>query len=78
MLPTCAVLYCIRALFHKEKAVNAIFTEAMSALIQLVIMDYAHQRMQLRSAQIACVIIDRMYMKDLFHASKLQKRMQIP
>ena len=72
------VLDGIRALFHQEKAVNAIFTETMAAPLKFVVVDDAHQRMQLRSAHIPGVIIDRFYMKDLFHASKLQKRMQIP
>ena len=50
----------------------------MAALLQLVIVDDTHQRMQLRCTHIAGVVIDRFYMKDLSLAPKLQKRMQIP
>ncbi len=66
------ILDDIGALLHQEQAVNAILAEAMAASFKLVIMHDADQGMQDRSAHIIGVVIDVLYLEDLFHAANLQ------
>ena len=63
---------------RQEKGIDAIFAKRMAAPIQLVVMDHTHQWMQHRSPDITGIIIDRLYMKDLFHLAKIRKMVRIP
>jgi hypothetical protein len=65
------ILDGIRTLFHKEKSIDAVLAQAVSALLKLVIVHDTHQRMQQRGTHIPGIVIDTLDMEDLFHSTNI-------
>lgn len=73
-----AILDGIGTLFHQEKAIDAVLAQAVAALLKLVIVYDAYQRMQHGCAHIPGIVIDTLDLKDLFHGTKIGNFAQIP
>ena len=57
----------IGTFFHQEEAIDTVLIETVPAVLKFVIMDDAHQWMQLRRTHKAGVIIDTLNIEDFSH-----------
>ena len=73
-----AILDGIGTFRHQEKAVDPVIAQAVAALLKLVIVYDAYQRMQHGCAHIPGIVIDTLDLKDLFHGTKIGNFAQIP
>ena len=65
--PGIPVVDGIGTFFHQEEAIDTVLIETVPAVLKFVIMDDAHQWMQLRRTHKAGVIIDTLNIEDFSH-----------
>jgi hypothetical protein len=68
------VLDSIWALFHQEKGVDAIIAQAMATMLEFVIVDHTHKRMEERRTHIAGIVIYIEDLQDIIHVSEVNKK----
>ena len=69
-----AVSEVFQKLIGNENAVDVVVVEAVAAMLQLVVVDDADQRMQLRRTDVTRIVVDAVNFQHLlFHAAKIGK-----
>ena len=62
----------LKRLIANENGIHVVIVERMPAMLQLVVMDDRDKRMQLRSPDVAGIVIDAMNLQDFLHTTKLR------
>ena len=55
-----------------EDAVHVVVVQRVAAVLQLVVVNHADERMQFLRPDIPCVVINAVYLQNLFHAVKIR------